>query len=195
MCVVQIFCVSWNECIFCAQQNSCYCQFKDAEILNSQCRRMEHDSFEELANESFDEYDDESTIIYETKPKSKVTNAATRMVNEVLLSRAKYNNSYASVSAHCKSLNSVPGAQIQIPTNKNRIKKEATSKYEYEIHIFCDSCDSLFRNGKLCDNGCKKTKKKGKSLHIHSNPATNHSYAGQAFRIDCTSCNSKAKGR
>lgn len=57
------------------------------------------DSSVELMNaflRSFEEYDDENTIIHEITQPSKIKNHATEMINNVLIDRAKYNMSYAA---------------------------------------------------------------------------------------------------
>lgn len=80
----------------------------------------------------YDECDDSSILIFENTDRPKNTNPATKLLNDVLLDRAKFNKSYAAASSHSKSINSVPGAQLQIPTEKNQMKRAAKLKYSYE---------------------------------------------------------------
>lgn len=119
--------------------------------------------------EEYDDYDDDSVIIYDNTPKPKITNPATEMLNGVLLDRAKYNKSYDAACSHSKSINSVPGAQFQIPTEKNKMKKQANLKYSYEYHIFCDKCKSLVKNNAECPICASPVKKKKNNYFVYIN--------------------------
>lgn len=137
---------------------------------------MQNDSFDtsgEMAEfmRSFEEYDydDDSRIIHENTPKSEIINPAIEMLNGVLLDRAKFNKSYASASSHSKSINSVPGAQLRIPTEKNQMKREANLKYSYEYYIFCEKCKLLMKQNENCMNCGKSTKKKKNNYFIYIN--------------------------
>lgn len=63
---------------------------------------------------SYSEYDDDSIIVNEGTPEAMVENPVAQILNDVLLDRAKFNQSYAAASAQSKRLNSIPGAQLQI---------------------------------------------------------------------------------
>lgn len=128
------------------------------------------DTSDELANafmKSFEEYDDDSIIIHENEPKSKVTNPVAELINTVLLDRAKFNKSYAAASAHSVTINSVPGAQISIPTEKNKMKREATLQFQYETYIFCDTCKLLYKKGELCEKCGRSSKKRKNNYFIY----------------------------
>lgn len=126
---------------------------------------MDNDeSLDELVNafmKSFEEYDDDddSIIFHENKPTPEITNPMTKMVNNVLLEKAKYNKSFAAASAHSNSLNCVPGAKLKIPTEKQKMKRQANLVFKYEIHIFCDTCKLLFQEGSCCERCGKRTRK------------------------------------
>lgn len=81
---------------------------------------MVSDTSSELLR-SFDEYDDANIIVHEEC--LQVANYGTNFVNEVLLDRAKFNQSYSAVQAQCKRINAVPGTEIEIPTDKRRLKR------------------------------------------------------------------------
>lgn len=99
---------------------------------------------------SFGEYDceDEDSIIIE-------------MVSNVLVDRAKNNKSYTAATDFAKCLNSIPGAQIRIPTEKNQSKREVEMKYQYDHYVFCDWCKVLFKQVKSAHNviGIRKRKR------------------------------------
>lgn len=133
--------------------------------LQSECDTS--DDLASLFMKSFEEYDDDSIIIHEHELQPKVTNPIAQITNQILLDRANFNKSYAAASAHSKSINTVPGAQIRIPTEKNKMKREATLKYQYETYIFCDFCDILFKKGESCENCGKVTKKRKNNYFIY----------------------------
>lgn len=130
---------------------------------------MESDTSVEFDDflKSFEEYDDcDEIIVYNSSSsKQKPSNPIIDMVNEVILDRAKYNKSYAAASSHAKSLNSVPGALVQIPTEKEKMKAHINLKYSYEIFIVCD-CKFLCKPGQICKGCSKMPPKKGKSNYF-----------------------------
>lgn len=115
---------------------------------------------------SFEEYDDDSLVVHEKKQVAKISNPATQMINNVLLDRAKFNQSFAAASSHCASINSVPGAKVKIPTDKNQLMREVKMKYVYDIYIFCDVCKLLFKEDEVCKQCSKSTKKRKDNYFI-----------------------------
>lgn len=85
---------------------------------------------------SFTEYDcDDEIIVYESQRDQQCTNPLIRMVNAVLLDRAKYNKSYTAASEYANNISSVPGAKLKLPITKKALKREANLKYRY---VFCE---------------------------------------------------------
>lgn len=128
------------------------------------------DSDTELFEKSFDEYicdSDDEIIVFENEQKSKCTNPTTLMVNDVLLDRAKNNNSYSASCMQMKRLNSVPGAQLKYPISKNQLKREANLDYHFEYYIFCERCNRMTIMDDPCSGCGKKTKKKKNNYFVH----------------------------
>lgn len=128
----------------------------------------EHDAFAEtsvesdLAVRSFSEYscdDINLSFIMSGASVSHGTNPLDQTINEVLLHRAKFNTSYAATSNFANTLNSIPGSQLEIPTKKNQLKRNAGLQYRYEYYVFCYFCQALVKHGQNCSNCKRKTKK------------------------------------
>lgn len=112
---------------------------------------------------------DDSILVLDGVPKPKCANPVTRLINDVLLDRAKYNMSYTAATDIAKRLNSMPGAEIELPAEKGRMKREVKLKYQYDHFIVCDFCKYLFKQGEACQVCHKKTEKRKDNYFIHIN--------------------------
>lgn len=123
---------------------------------------MDLDTSDEFLNEflrSFEEYEDENIIIHENATEAKIVYPVAEITERILLGRAKYNLSYAAVASQSKTINLLPCSD-KVPTDKNAMKREVNLKYNYEIHVFCDYCKFLFKEGNVCEDSGKSTKKR-----------------------------------
>lgn len=136
--------------------------------------RMDDSNYSDLCDltSSFGEYscgdDDDAIIVYQNAQKTKCTNPTTLMVNEILLDKAKNNNSYAAASEQMKRLNSVPGALLEYPVTKSQMKREANLIYDYDRYLFCRTHRSvMFKEGETCGICGKKTKKTKNNYFVY----------------------------
>lgn len=128
---------------------------------------MESESDADLALRSFDEYDENNDCLIHIdttdEKKCDIKNPYNILLNDVLQHRAANNTSFKSASDFARILNSMPGAEIEIPSHKKKIKKEANLKYEFILYIVCTKCKHLIPNVETKCPKCGLVKKKTKN--------------------------------
>lgn len=147
----------------------------------------------DAALRSFSEYTTESDYSSDATPEKTYINPVTELAREVLLYRAKYNVSYAAASDLSNKMNSVPGSETQIPTNKKQLKRTVILKYTYIRYIFCDFCRILYKFGDTCSLCQRDTPKRKDNyfIHIPLRQQIKHTLDRHASRIVEHLCSSK----
>lgn len=100
----------------------------------------------------FSEYSDDSSEILDTSNiAEKSTNPYNILINKILQHRATNNTSYKAACEFARTLNLMPGSQIEVPTSKKTLKKEVQLKYSFLRYIVCKKCNCLVQESeKLC---------------------------------------------
>lgn len=131
-------------------------------------KKCEYESDDsDLALRSFHEYSSSSLEItnVESTIEENTENPLTKLVNNILFHRASNNNSFKSACTFAKTLNTMPGAQIQVPETKSVLQQQAKFKFNYIRYIIC-KCMCLKLTEKCPECGAT-TKKNKNNYFIH----------------------------
>lgn len=115
----------------------------------------------------FSEYSDDNLEILDTsKTAEQCVNPYNILVNQILRHRATNNTSFKAACEFGRTLNLMPGSQIEVPTSENRLKKEAILKFNFLRYIVCKKCNCLVPESEKVCSVCGFITKKSKNNYF-----------------------------
>lgn len=116
---------------------------------------------------SFSEYSSDDVNVFDSTQIIQNSNPIQVQIENIVRYRAQYNTGFSASSQFAEALNSVPGAQLKIPTSKNVLKREVKLQYQYKHYVFCKSCGILVELNKVCETCNVLTEKTKDNYFIH----------------------------
>lgn len=121
---------------------------------------MEDDFLDRLLNEYGSDDDESYNLQPVTKPSIK--NPVEKKTIELLQNQLKNHLTNTCTVNMAKLMNSMPGVEFSIPLTTNGMKNSVKPSIRYDLYVIC-SCDTLVKNGEMCEKCKVIAKKKSKS--------------------------------